>query len=165
MAKFDPLAAIELLQLVSEYWYELDANKARNMPGFYHEDCSFRAGDFYSGTGKAAVSKFYRTRSKLVAEEKEGVRTTRHTYSNFKVTFADDGSADVVFVLTNYSGGGNPPITDFTGPSMVTDVALRCRRDDEGQWKIASFHGTPLFMVQEEFAEKFLNSPEGITAA
>lgn len=158
MAKFDPLAAMELQQFVSEYWNELDCNQARSILDFYHEDCSFRAGEYYSGEGRDAVRTFYRSRAGFVAEEKDGVRTSRHTFTNFRVSFADDGSAHVEFAMINYSGAGNPPIRDFAGPSMVTDVALDCRRDADGNWKISSFRGTPLFMAPEDFAQRFLTS-------
>jgi ketosteroid isomerase-like protein len=156
MGKFNPQAAMELQQLVSEYWGELDSNQARNVTDFYLEDCSFTAGTTYSGKGRAGVRKFYDERAKFVSEEKDGIRTTRHTYANFKVAFENDNSARVDFVMINYSGSGAPPIAGFTGPSMVSDVTFECRRDAQGQWKIAAFMGTPMFVTQEGFAEKFL---------
>lgn len=162
MSKFDPLAAIELQQFVTEYWAELDSNRARAMADFYLDDCSFSAGRSYSGNGKEGVRKFYEERAKLVAGEKDGIRTTRHVYANFGVSFEVDGTALVQFVLTNYSGGGNPPITAFAGPSMVAEVTLKCRRGAQGDWKIASFRGTPLFIANEDFTQKFLSETEGI---
>ena len=155
MAKFNSAAAMELQQLVSEYWDELDSNQARNVTDFYTEDCTFVAGQNFSGMGRAGVRKFYDERAKTVAQEKDGQRTTRHTFANFKVKFDSDAQARVDFVMINYSGAGAAPIV-FSGPSMVSDVTFECRRDAQGDWKIAAFKGTPLFVTNEPFAEKFL---------
>src|SRR5206468_3859014 len=100
------------------------------------------AGDNYSAMGRAGVRKFYDERAKIVAEEKGGQRTTRHTVANFKAKFESDSRARVDFVMINYSGAGAAPII-FSGPSMVSDITLECRRDAQGAWKIASFKGAP----------------------
>jgi hypothetical protein len=155
MAKFNPQAAMELQQLVSEYWDELDSNQARNVTNFYTEDCTFTAGQNYAAQGRAGVRKFYDERAKIVAQEKDGQRTTRHTFTNFRASFADADRARVDFVMINYSGAGTAPIV-FSGPSMVSDVAFECRRDAQGAWKIAAFIGAPMFVTNEPFAEKFL---------
>jgi ketosteroid isomerase-like protein len=154
MAKFNPSAAMELQQLVSEYWDELDSNQAQNVTDFYLEDCIFTAGQNYSGKGRAGVRKFYDERARNVAQEKDG-RLTRHTFANFKVKFASDNEARVDFVMINYSGSGAAPIV-FAGPSMVSDITFECRRDAQGEWKIAAFKGQPMFVTNEPFAEKFL---------
>ena len=154
MAKFNPQAAMELQQLVSEYWDELDSNQARNVTDFYTEDCTFAAGGNFSGKGRDGVRKFYDERARVVAQEKDG-RLTRHTFANFKVKFESDSQARVDFVMINYSGSGAAPIM-FSGPSMVSDITFECRRDGQGDWKIAVFKGTPMFVTNEPFAEKFL---------
>jgi ketosteroid isomerase-like protein len=147
-------ARLELQQLVTDYWRELDHNGARNITDFYAEDCTFVAGVNYSLSGRAGVRQFYDARAELVQGEKDGVRTTRHTYTNLSIRLESEDKARVELVTINYSGGGHPPVTDFTGPTMVADVALDCRREPDGAWRIVRFAGAPLFVGAEPFTRK-----------
>jgi ketosteroid isomerase-like protein len=151
----DTLAAtIELQQMIARYWRELDLNEARNITDFYVEDCAFVAGAHYAYTGRAGVRAFYDARAEVVRGEKDGARTTRHTYTNLLVSAEGRDHARVSFVVTNHSGGGRPPVTDYTGPTMVADVTMDCRREPDGEWRIARFTGEPLFIGAEPFTRK-----------
>jgi ketosteroid isomerase-like protein len=151
------LAVVQLQQMVADYWHELDGREARNITDFYAEDCTFRAGANYHYTGRAGVRKFYDDRAVFVRDEKDGARTTRHTFVNLRVTVEDANNASLDFVLVNYSGGGNPPITGFEGPTMVSDVSWVCRRDAGGAWRITHFRGVPQFVSDEPFSVKVLS--------
>ena len=148
-------AMLALQQLVSNYWNELDSNAARNITDFYAEDCRFSAGTIHDSTGRAGVRKFYDERAHLVRDEKGGIRTTRHTSTNLRISLHEADRATLDFVLINYSGAGAPPIGGFEGPTMVSDVRMECRREGR-EWRIVSFRGTPIFVGDEPFTQKVL---------
>ena len=149
-------ATLELQQFVADYWHELDANCAQRITEFYVDDCTFVAGANYSYSGHAGVRKFYDDRAELVRDEIDGVRTTRHTAVNLRIAFRSPGTARLEFVLVNYSGAGCTPVQGFEGPTMVCDVILDCRRDNDGGWRIVNFRGIPLFVGSEPFSRKVL---------
>jgi ketosteroid isomerase-like protein len=144
-------AIIDLQQFVAEYWNELDANEARNMADFYVEDCT------YNGSpGREAVRKFYDERARMLREEKGGTRTVRHTFTNLRVRVDAPDRASLSFILINFAGAGKPPITDLTGPALISDMAWTCRREASGQWRIVTFGGQLLFVGNESFTNKVI---------
>ena len=149
-------ATLELQQLISDYWHELDSNGARNVTDYYTEDCSFIAGAAFNLKGRAGVRQFYDDRAKHVATEKDGIRNTRHLAANVRISLTGRNSAIVEFVMVNYSGAGAPPVKDFTGPSMVSDVYWDCRREADGKWRLVTFRGEPQFIGGENFIGKVL---------
>ena len=149
-------ATLELQQLISDYWHELDSNGARNVTDDYTEDCEDVAGASFNLKGRAGVRQFYDERAKHVATEKDGIRNTRHLAANVRIALKGKDRASVEFVMVNYSGAGKPPVTDFTGPSMVADVFWECVREADGKWRLASFRGAPLFIGNEGFIGKVL---------
>lgn len=149
-------AILELQQLVSDYWHELDSNEARNVTDFYTDDCSYIAGASFNLKGRAGVRKFYDDRARHVATEKDGIRNTRHLAANVRISLKGKNRAAVDFVMVNYSGAGKPPVRDFTGPSMVSDVYWECVRETDGKWRLESFRGEPMFIGNEGFIGKVL---------
>jgi hypothetical protein len=69
----------------------------------------------------------------------------RHIISNFRVSFADDAHAQVGFLLLFFAKVGTPPLTDYCDPLAVADVRMECRREADGQWRIALFDSGQIF--------------------
>ena len=91
MPRFDQesaVAAMELHQLIAEWANELDANGGLTMPRLCTEDCVILVGGV-TYRGHTAVQKFYSDRGERVrTQQKDGVRTQRHTVTNLRVAFS-----------------------------------------------------------------------------
>jgi hypothetical protein len=153
MRRFDPdsaLSAIELQQLVADWSHELDANGGLAVMQLCTEDCNYIVGG-NSFRGRAAVRKFYVDRGERVrTQQKDGVRTQRHTISNLRISLQDEARADLEFTIVNYSGEGKAPVFGLAGPSIVADCRMHCRREADG-WRIAEFSSEPIFVGNDPF--------------
>lgn len=154
MPRFDPetaVAAMEVQQLIVDWGYELDLNNAINITDLCTEDCTyFLAGKPHVGHGP--IKDFYAARNERVRTlQKDGVRTQRHTISNFRTTFEDRDNATVHFLLVNYSKEGKVPALDLVGPTIVADCRMQCRRGADGEWLISLFDSMPIFIGNDPF--------------
>jgi len=150
------LISLQLQQLLMEFAHEVDLNSGQNIGDFYTEDGAFLLGDFVY-RGRETIVQFYKERAARVkAEEKDGVRTIRHTFVNMRAAIEENNRATLYFVSVYYSGGGKPPVPNLTGPTTVADCHIICRRDREGRWRIAEFKGTPIFLGGDQFLNKSL---------
>ena len=154
MPRFNPetaVAAMELHQLIAEWAYELDGNGGLTMPRLCTEDCVYLVGGV-TYRGHAAVQKFYADRGERVrTQQKDGVRTQRHTVTNLRVTVLDAAQAEVKFLLVNYSKEGKAPALDLVGPTIIADCHMEFRREADGEWRIALFDSTPVFIGNDPF--------------
>jgi hypothetical protein len=154
MPRFDQetaVAAMELHQLIAEWAYELDANGGLSMPRLCTEDCEYLVGGV-SHRGHAAVLKFYSDRGERVRnQQKDGVRTQRHTVTNLRVAFQASDRAEVGFLLVNYSKEGKPPAMDLVGPTIIADCRMEMRLEADGDWRISLFDSTPVFIGNDPF--------------
>ncbi len=145
------IAALEIEQLVIDWGYDLDLNGGMNVAPLCTDDCHYLVG----GTlhqGHGPITAFYTDRNERVAtQQKDGVRTQRHTITNMRIQFpaADHGSAQ--FMLVNYSGEGKAPILNLVGPTIVADCRMEFRRDADGEWRISLFDSTPMFIGNDPF--------------
>jgi hypothetical protein len=147
-------AALDLEQMVADWCRDLDVNGGLNSTDFFTEDCIVEAGRI-SYKGHAAMQKFYQDRAERVrAEQKDGVRTARHVFTNLRFLFEGNDRVTLTFLIINFSGSGKAPLFDATVPSVVSDVRFECRRDAKGQWRIAEFHGAPIFVGNDPFLIK-----------
>ena len=137
--------AVDLHLLMADYWNEIDANNAKNATDFFTTDCEF-AGQ----KGHAGVRAFYDNRAK------RGQRTTRHTFSNLRVEHQEPERAKMWAVVVNYGADGPPPITDFLGASLVTQLTCECVRDEAGVWRFALLRSQPLFIGKEPYTREQL---------
>ena len=145
------VSAIELQQLIVEWGYELDMNGGLNIAALCTEDCNYLVGGI-SHRGHAAVKKFYTDRGERVrTQQKDGVRTQRHTITNLRVSFQDKDLATVNFILVNYSAEGKAPAFNLTGPTIIADCRMECRREADGEWRIALFDSEPTFIGNDPF--------------
>lgn len=154
MARFDPEAAaavLEIQQLIAEWCRELDINGGASIAALCTEDCTYMlAGKPHRG--HAAVTAFYAARNERVrAQQRSGVRTQRHTISNFLTTFAGADEAKVVFTLVNYSKEGPAPALELVGPTIVADCRMEFHRSGDGEWRISLFDSTPVFVGNDPF--------------
>lgn len=154
MPRFDhdtAIAALELQQLILDWGNELDINGGLNVAALCTEDCTYVVGG-NTHRGPAGVTKFYSDRAERIrTQQKDGVRTQRHTITNLRVAFRDKDHATVGFMVVNYSAEGKAPALNLVGPTIVADSRMECRRDAAGEWRIALFDSKPVFIGNDPF--------------
>jgi hypothetical protein len=150
----DALDTVLLEQMLHDYWREIDFNAGRNVADYWVDDGIFVVGDQVSVRGSVALTAFYADWAKQVSALKSGVRTARHSSMSLRCLFEAEGVATLTFLALNFSGSGNPPLYDATAPTIISDARMECRRDAEGQWRIASFHAQPIFIGADPFLNK-----------
>ncbi|HET8882591.1 MAG TPA: nuclear transport factor 2 family protein [Solimonas sp.] len=154
MARFDresALIAIELQQLVAEFAHEIDSNDGLDLARFYTADGVFFVGDTQY-QGHAAINKFYSDRlERIPALHKDGIRVGAHTFLNLRTEVRDPHNASVFFTNVSYAGEGKPPVRATITPAMITTCRMDFRLEADGQWRIASFTGTPVFVGDDPF--------------
>jgi len=144
-------SAAELNQLVSEWCHSLDANGGLGMAELLTADCHYTVGGS-ALRGHAAIENFYTQRAERVrTQQKDGVRTQRHTFSNLRVSFDGAARAALGFTIVNYSGEGKPPASGLGGPTIVADCHMHCRREADGVWRIAEFGSEPVLVGNDPF--------------
>jgi hypothetical protein len=157
MRKFDhaqAVVAVELQQMVTDYWREIDDNNGVNATEFFTEDI---VGDFgpIQFMGHEGVRQYYADRLSLIrAHQKDGIRTTRHIVQNLHIAIASNDLATLSFILVTYGGGGSPPVAAATKPVAISDTYFECRRQDDSQWRFCHFSGVPIFLGEEDFAKE-----------
>jgi hypothetical protein len=140
-----PAIALELQQFVAEFCHELD-NDGENIIAFYFEDGAFVVGG-NTYRGHAGVARFYADRlEKVRTQQKDGVRTARHTFVNLRMEVRDLDNATLNFINLTYTGEGRPPIVDVGGPAVISDCRMVCRRDADGKWRLKRFEGDTIFL-------------------
>jgi hypothetical protein len=147
---------MELQQLVVDFGRDVDFNAARGMTEFYAEDGTLVAGN-KTFQGRAAIGQFYADRNRRVAtEQKGGVRTVRHAYTNVQVLVEDESHALVSFGSINYSGAGTPPL-EGVNPTLFSDCQMKLQRAQNGQWLITDFRAVPVFIGDDPFLNRTMN--------
>lgn len=149
------IAAIELEQMVADYCHLLDCNDGVNGTVFFTEDCVVEAG-LISYRGHDEMKKFYSAVAERVRTQQDGVWTSRHGFTNFRVTFPGKDRATVHFLFVNFSGSGSAPLLNASKPSVVSDARLECLREADGQWRIFEFHGKPIFVGDDPHLNKIV---------
>lgn len=154
MAKFDAEQAGDVLalhQLVADWCDALDIGNCTGVELLCTADVAYLVGGV-KHEGRDAVAAFYAARNARVAKlQRDGVRTQRHSVSNFRVAFAGADSASIAFLLVNYSAEGPAPALNLVGPTIIADSRFECRRDTDGEWRIALFDSTPIFIGNDPF--------------
>jgi hypothetical protein len=136
---------LELQRFVSDFCRELD-NDGRDITRFYFEDGAFVVGG-KTFQGHAGVTAFYTERlEKVRTQQKDGVRTARHTFVNLRVSLRGQDSATLNFINLTYTGEGRPPIMGLLGPAVISDCQMACGRDVDGRWRIRRFEGDTIFL-------------------
>jgi hypothetical protein len=150
------IAAIELEQMVADYCHLLDCNDGVNGTVFFTEDCVVEAGAI-SYQGHAGMKKFYSDVAEQVRTgQQNGVWTSRHGFTNFRVSFPEKDRATVNFLFVHFSHSGKPPIPRSSTPTIISDARCECRREADGQWRIAEFYGGPVFVGDDAHMNKIV---------
>jgi len=141
---------LEIQQLIIEWGYDLDIYGGMGVAKLCTADCDYRvAGIAHPGHEK--ITAFYTARNERVrTQQKDGVRTQRHTITNPRVSFQGAREATIEFLLVNYSAEGKAPALNLVGPTIIADCQMRCRLEGE-DWKIASFDSQPIFIGDDPF--------------
>jgi len=162
MRRFDQettVAAIELEQMVADYWREVDMNGAVHAADYFAEDSVASMG-VQSLVGRAEVARYYSERlASNHAQFGAGNRRTSHTIVNLRIAFDDKDHASVDFMTVTYAATGKLPVSNATIPAAIGEVRLSCRRDGSGQWLIHEFHGAPVFLSGDDYVRKALAPP------
>lgn len=148
MAKFTPeqaVAVAEIQQLINEWSFELDVDNGINIASLITEDCSYlvRGG---VRTGRAAVAQFYKERLETLGATPEGVPVHRHMLANLRVKFSSANEASIGFSLIYFSTAGVKAGTKHADPASAADVRMEVRRGADGEWLIARFDSSPIFL-------------------
>jgi len=144
-------SAVAVNQLIAEWGYELDINNGTTITDLLTTDCKYAVGGTVFND-HAGIKQFYAARNERVrTQQKDGVRTQRHSITNQVLSFPDRTHATATFTLVNYSAGGKPPIMDLVGPTIIADVRMAFRREADGLWRIAEFDSTPVFIGNDPF--------------
>jgi hypothetical protein len=145
------LAAVEVQQLILDWGHDLDINGGLKVADLCTEDCAYHVGGKVH-SGPSAVTGFYTDRAERIrTQQRDGVRTQRHSLSNLRVVFKDKDHASVTFLVVNYSAEGKAPALNLVGPTIVADSRMECRRDKDGEWRIALFDSAPVFIGNDPF--------------
>jgi ketosteroid isomerase-like protein len=138
------LAVASVQQLIHDWAHELDINNGLNVRGLVTEDCTYVLG----GTprqGRADVEKFYRERLARLSAQPDGVPTQRHILSNLRVSFRSPTDVSITFSLVYFTTAGMKSGLNHADPAAVADVRMDCRRDSDGEWRIAKFDSNQTF--------------------
>jgi hypothetical protein len=159
MPKFNQetaIIAMELQRLLADFAYDLDFNDCRGIADLYTEDGEFGVGD-YTHKGRPAIRKFYEDRNERVRTQlKDGIRVGAHTFLNLRFAVEDQNNASVTFTNVSYAGEGHPPVRGTVSPAMITACRMVFRHEPDGNWRITSFNGKPLFIGDDPFTRASL---------
>jgi hypothetical protein len=130
--------------LINDWAYELDVNNGLNIGALVTEDCHYvvRGAPRLS---RAAVEQFYKERLESFATQPAGVPIQRHTLSNLRVSFHSDSHVSITFTLVYFTTAGMSTGLKHADPAAVADVRMDCRRDRDGEWRIAKFDSNQTF--------------------
>lgn len=138
-------AKLALHQLVADYCLELDTTAGRNATLLMTDDCRMDLGAMQL-SGHDEIARFYEGFAAKVAASGATARTTRHVATNLRIKLDGNEEAEVDFIVLNFSAPGVAPLKGGTGPTILSDVRMRCRRDEDRRWLIAQMGGGPVFI-------------------
>ncbi len=145
------VSVLQIHQLVADWCERLDIHNCVGIETLCTEDVEYLVGGV-AHRGRDAVAAFYAARNERVAKnQRDGVRTQRHSVSNFRVTFQDSDNADIAFLLVNYSAEGPAPALNLIGPTIIADSRFEVLRGTDGAWQIALFDSKPVFIGNDPF--------------
>ena len=149
MAKFEleQLAGIAAIkQVVYEWGDQLDLHDGMSIvdANILTSDVRYCVGGEWR-EGLANVGEFYKGRMARL-KEADAVPVMRHIISNLKIDFSSDTEAKVDFLLVFFAKAGEPPFSGYCDPLAVADVWMKCRKEEDGHWRICEFNSQQMFM-------------------
>ncbi len=143
----------ELVDLVQDYWLDVDCNTGAGAHLTYTQDGMFQS-ENTTLTGPDQIRAFYDWR------RARGARLARHLVSNPRVEIGAPDRATVRYVMSIYAGDG-VPVLPVTGPALISDMTDHYRREADGRWLCAHrgfvhlFRGSvPVTTIPAELVEK-----------
>jgi hypothetical protein len=122
---FDTNGVALLLLSFSE---AVDSRRSQEIAEQFTADGLFKPGDT-AILGPAAVEAFYKDRLR------DPRRTTRHLWSNLRVTPSAEDLADIRVVLSNYAF--DPAVSETEVQLRVGNVSGVCAKGPDGRWRFA----------------------------
>jgi hypothetical protein len=117
----------------------VDTRRPQEIAEQFTADGLFKPGDT-AIHGPAAIEAFYRDRLR------DPRRTTRHLWSNLRVTPSADDLADIRVVLTNYAF--DPAVSETEVQLRVGNVSGVCAKGPDGRWRFAEHVYERLFALR-----------------
>ena len=127
----------EVQERLIDYWWDVDANDAREAEGFYTDDCVYQMCE-HRMDGPAAVRDYYAYRTS------RGARLVRHVLTNLRARVRSAGEVWVQGVLTVYAADGTP-VLPSAPPILVADNDADFVRGADGVWRMKRHAITALF--------------------
>lgn len=130
------LVVTEIQQLINEWAYlELDLNNGQNMGALVTEDCVWET-MHKNIQGRAEIQKYYNDRVAKLSAGGKSIPAMRHLNANLCVSFLGANEVMATFCLTFFTMEGSG--STQPDPVAVADVRMKCRRETDGHWRIAS---------------------------
>jgi ketosteroid isomerase-like protein len=120
-----------------DYWWDVDANGAREALDFYTEDCVYLMCE-HRMDGPAAVHDYYAFRAS------RGDRLVRHVLTNLRARVESADRAGVQGILTVYAADG-APVLPSAPPILVADDEATFVRGADGTWRMREHRIVALF--------------------
>ena len=136
------VAAVQ--HLINDWANELDIDNGKNIADLVTADCSYAVGPT-PRQGRAEIIKFYQDRLLRLSATPEGVPIHRHALSNLRVSFQSADEVSITFTLIYFTTAGMKSGVNHADPALVADVRMICRRESDGEWRIAKFDSNPSF--------------------
>ena len=142
------LATVELQQMLYDLGYEIDTNTGRAIVQFYCPDGAFVVGE-HRYQGHAQLEAFYAAeRERIATTLQDGERQLLHAFVNPRIFVHDESSATIKCFNLNFSAPGARPVAGPIAPNLVVECELKCRREDDGHWRIAEFSSALQFVAK-----------------
>ena len=111
-----------------DYWWDVDANGAREALDFYTGDCVYLMCE-HRMEGHAAVRDYYAYRAS------RGERLVRHVLTNLRARVESATQVSVQGVLTVHAADG-VPVLPSAPPNLVADNHASFVREADGAWRM-----------------------------
>jgi len=120
-----------------DYWWDVDANDAREALDFYTAQCLYVMCG-HRMEGPPAVADYYAFRTS------RGARLVRHVLTNLRARILAPDRAWVQGVLTVYADDGEPVLSSAP-PILIADNEATFVRSTDGAWRMCEHHIKALF--------------------
>ena len=152
------LLKAELHQLLDNVTHDVDMTNGENLAQFFTDDCVWKLNTFEEH-GHEGVRRFLENRAKhYFAMHKGKLPTQRHINTNLRVSVDGEDAASVKFLSFCVYGAGTDQVPDVFARTTVVDCRAVCRRDRNGQWRVARMEGVMILERNDGPSERYLEN-------